>query len=166
MPQLADMNIGTLDDRRARLRKHFAANPDRYNRFAEHRAGLLARNPELAQRMQGVDLPMLGPMAERGMRSPAAMPGSIDPRAVMANPEGFQRHLQGAMEQERMRPGSTFLSQSQGRERQPGPTPLSPQMGQMDPQALAALLQQVRARRMGTPGPYPGGVSRPPGGVY
>jgi hypothetical protein len=36
-------------------------------------------------------------------------PGGIDPRAVQADPQGFQRWMQGAREQEQARSGSTML---------------------------------------------------------
>jgi hypothetical protein len=37
-----------------------------------------------------------------------------DPRAIAANPQGYQNHLQGARTQETNMPGSTFLGQPQG----------------------------------------------------
>ena len=37
-----------------------------------------------------------------------------DPRAIAANPQGYQNYLQGARTQETNMPGSTFLGQGQG----------------------------------------------------
>jgi hypothetical protein len=40
-----------------------------------------------------------------------AGPGGFDPRAIAANPGGFQQWQQGAQQQEAARPGSTMLGQ-------------------------------------------------------
>ena len=40
--------------------------------------------------------------------------GGLDPRAIAANPQGFQRFMQGAQQQEMQRPGSTMFSQLGG----------------------------------------------------
>lgn len=42
------------------------------------------------------------------------MMGGLDPRAVAANPQGFQQFMQGAQQQEMQRPGSTMFSQLGG----------------------------------------------------
>jgi hypothetical protein len=41
-------------------------------------------------------------------------PGGIDPRAVQADPQGFQRWMQGAQQQEQQMPGSTMMGRPQG----------------------------------------------------
>jgi len=43
-------------------------------------------------------------------QSPMGGLGGFDPKAVAANPQGFSNFLQGAMNQEQARPGSTMLS--------------------------------------------------------
>jgi hypothetical protein len=48
------------------------------------------------------------------------LPAGIDPRAVAADPEGYQRMLQGAREQEARMPGSTMFSQGGGVSLAPG----------------------------------------------
>jgi hypothetical protein len=58
------------------------------------------------------------------------MPNGIDPRAVEADPQGFQRWQQMAQEQERARPGSTMMS---GRN--------SPQFGQQLGAGIARTMQ-------------------------
>jgi hypothetical protein len=37
--------------------------------------------------------------------------GGLDPRAIQANPQGFQNFMQGAQQREKQMPGSTFLGQ-------------------------------------------------------
>jgi hypothetical protein len=72
-------------------------------------------------------------------------PGGIDPRAVQADPQGFQRWMQGAQQQEQQVPGSTFLnSNTQG----------------SSPGQLQALQQQMRS---GGFGGYGQAMSRPSG---
>jgi hypothetical protein len=72
-------------------------------------------------------------------------PGGIDPRAVQADPQGFQRWMQGAQQQEQQVPGSTFLnSNTQG----------------SFPGQLQALQQQMRS---GGFGGYGQAMSRPSG---
>jgi hypothetical protein len=41
-------------------------------------------------------------------------PGGIDPRAVQADPQGFQRWMQGAQQQGQQMPGSTMMGRPQG----------------------------------------------------
>jgi hypothetical protein len=48
------------------------------------------------------------------------LPAGIDPRAVAADPEGYQRMLQSAREQEARMPGSTMFSQGGGVSLAPG----------------------------------------------
>lgn len=43
-----------------------------------------------------------------------SLPPGIDPRAVAANPQGYSQMMQGAKQQEAMRPGSTMLGQGLG----------------------------------------------------
>jgi hypothetical protein len=43
-------------------------------------------------------------------QSPMGSLGGLDPKAIAANPQGFSNWLQGAMNQEQARPGSTMLS--------------------------------------------------------
>jgi len=48
------------------------------------------------------------------------LPAGLDPRAAAADPEGYQRMLQGAREQEARMPGSTMFSQGGGVSLAPG----------------------------------------------
>ena len=76
-------------------------------------------------------------------------PGGIDPRAVQADPQGFQRWQQMAQAQEQARPGSTMMSG----------------MGGGFPGQLQALQQQMRS---GDFSRYGQAMSRPsgPGGGF
>ena len=47
------------------------------------------------------------------MQQPQQQYGGFDPRAMSANPSGFQQWMEGARQQETQRPGSTMMSQQQ-----------------------------------------------------
>ena len=51
----------------------------------------------------------MGGTAENGYKSPGGM-GGLDINAIQADPQGFQRWMQGAQQQERQMPGSTMLA--------------------------------------------------------
>jgi hypothetical protein len=53
------------------------------------------------------------------------LPPGIDPRAIAANPQGYQQFLRQAQQQEQQRPGTTFLGQTPQPEMMPGLMPKS-----------------------------------------
>ena len=69
------------------------------------------------------------PAAIQQLAQKQQLPQGVDPRAVAADPQGYQRWMAGAKAQEASNPGSTMLSQQ----------------GQQNPQALAQGLQQQQA---------------------
>jgi len=65
--------------------------------------------------MMGQAPPNFGGFQQRPPQAMGAgMPPGIDPRAVAANPQGFQNWMQGAQQQEAQRPGSTMYGGGQG----------------------------------------------------
>src|SRR5262249_9820705 len=86
--------------------------------------------------------------------------GGFDPRAIQANPAGFQNWMQGAQQQEQMRPGSTMLGMGGMGQMGSAQAGLG-QQGQMMGNQMAGL------QGMGQMGgglrpmnPYMGGVNR------
>jgi hypothetical protein len=62
----------------------------------------------------GSSIPGFGGGTQQPQSSQGGMMGGLDPRAIAANPQGFQQFMQGAQQQEMQRPGSTMLGQNGG----------------------------------------------------
>ena len=58
----------------------------------------------------GMDGSSIGNSMQQLQRAQQQQTGGIDPRAVQANPQGFQQWLNGAQQQEKQMPGSTMLA--------------------------------------------------------
>ena len=67
--------------------------------------------------------------------TPSSLPPGIDPRAVAADPAGYQKWLEGAKAQEAAVPGSTSLSNQQFGEATPAPTPAPKTKAQIEEEA-------------------------------
>ena len=74
------------------------------------------------------------------------LPPGIDPKAVAADPEGWQRHLQAAQEQEARMPGSTFLSQQASAPVEQFGATVVPR--DMNAEYLSSLAEEMRRREM------------------
>jgi hypothetical protein len=57
----------------------------------------------------GSNIPGFGGGTQQPQGGQGGMMGGLDPRAIAANPQGFQQFMQGAQQQEMQRPGSTMF---------------------------------------------------------
>jgi len=88
------------------------------------------------------------------------LPPGIDPRAVAANPQGYQEFLRQAQQQEQQHPGSTFLGQAP----QPGMMPPVQQNSGTGPVGLSQQdLQQklLSEQQLYSPAHYGGPLNQP-----